>query len=129
LAQYELIHQLKEGSFPDVTFALGTTQALFLGVFLYEGSSTPRNSTVFAFHKQEPNSTILQMDFLICHLIQEQSQKKSIDESRLHLNKQYTYLLTLSVTEHNSNSLQRHQASYLAMEVSAPTTSNILCTT
>ena len=28
LAQYELIHQFKEGSFPDVTFALGTTQAL-----------------------------------------------------------------------------------------------------
>jgi hypothetical protein len=29
LAQYKLIHQFKEGGFPYVTFALGTTQALF----------------------------------------------------------------------------------------------------
>ncbi len=57
LAQYELIHQFKIGGFPNVTFGLGTTQALFLGEFLYADSSTLSNFTVFAFHKQEPNSS------------------------------------------------------------------------
>jgi hypothetical protein len=38
LAQYELIHQFKEGGFPDVTFASGTTQSLYLGDFLYSNS-------------------------------------------------------------------------------------------
>jgi hypothetical protein len=33
LAQYELIHQFKEGCFPNVTVALGTTKALFLEEF------------------------------------------------------------------------------------------------
>jgi hypothetical protein len=34
LAQYKLIHQFKESRFPNVTFALGTTQALYLGDLL-----------------------------------------------------------------------------------------------
>jgi hypothetical protein len=38
------------------------------------------------------------------------------------------YLPILSVLEHNSKSLQWHQASFLAMKVSAPTTSNIFYT-
>jgi hypothetical protein len=75
LAQCKLIHQFKEGSFPDVTFASGTTQALFLGKFLYKDSSTPINFTVFAFHKQEPNSATQQTDYLICHFIQEQGRR------------------------------------------------------
>jgi hypothetical protein len=70
LAQYELIHQFKTGGFPDVTFASGTTQALFLGKFIYADSSTPSIFIVSAFHEQEPNSSNQQTDFLICHLIQ-----------------------------------------------------------
>jgi hypothetical protein len=69
LPQYKLIHQFKEGSFPDVTFALGTTQALFPGKSLYADSSTQSNFTVFAFHEQEPNCANQQTGFLICHLI------------------------------------------------------------
>jgi hypothetical protein len=69
LAQYKLIHHFKEGGLPDVIFALGTTQALFLG--LYAHSSTLSNFAVFAFSKQEPNSANQQTDFFICHLIQE----------------------------------------------------------
>jgi hypothetical protein len=64
---------------------LGTTQALFLGEFLYADSSTPSNFTVFAFHKQEPNSANQQADYLICHLILEQSQKKFLDEIKASL--------------------------------------------
>jgi hypothetical protein len=72
LAQYKLIHhQFKEGCFPDVTFASGTTQRLYLGNFFYVDSSSPSNSMVFAFHEQEPNSTSQQTDYLICHLIQD----------------------------------------------------------
>jgi hypothetical protein len=80
LAQYELIDQFKESGFPNVMFALGTTQALYLGDFLYANSSSPSNFTVFAFHEQEPNSLNQQTDYLICHLIQEQGQKKSMDD-------------------------------------------------
>ncbi len=85
LAQYKLIHQYKEGSFPDVTFASGTTRALFLRKFLYADSSKRSNFTVFAFHKQEPNSANQQTNFLICHLIQEQGQKKSLNEIKASL--------------------------------------------
>jgi hypothetical protein len=85
LAQYGLIHQFKECAFPDVTFASGTTQALFLGEFLYADSSTMSNFTVFAFHKQEPNSANQQTDFLICHLIEEQGQTKSLNEIKASL--------------------------------------------
>jgi hypothetical protein len=55
LAQYKLIHQFKESGFPDVMLALGMTQTLYLGDFLYANSSSPSNFTVFAFHEQEPN--------------------------------------------------------------------------
>jgi hypothetical protein len=84
LAHYKLIHQFKIGGFPDVTFALGTTQALFLVKFLY-ASSTPSNFTVFALQEQEQNSSNQQTDFLICHLIQEQGQKKSVDKIKASL--------------------------------------------
>ncbi len=40
----------------------------------------PSNFTVFAFHEQEPNSSNQQTDYLICHLVQKQGQKKSLDE-------------------------------------------------
>ncbi len=85
LAQYKLIHQLKEGGFPNMTFASGTTQRLYLGDFLYANSSSPSNFTVFAFREQEPNSTNQQTDYLICHLIQEQGQKKSLDDIKASL--------------------------------------------
>jgi hypothetical protein len=49
LAQYELIHQFKESGFPDGMFASGTTQALYLGDFLYADLSSPSNFTVFCF--------------------------------------------------------------------------------
>ncbi len=85
LAQYELIYQFKESGFPDVTFALGMTQALYLGDFLYTKLSSPSNFTVFAFHEQEPNSLNQQTDYLICHLIKEQGQKKSKDDIKASL--------------------------------------------
>jgi hypothetical protein len=69
LAQYKLIHQFKESRFPNVTFASGMTQALYLGDFLYANSSSPSNFTVFTFREQEPNSFNQQKDYLICHLI------------------------------------------------------------
>ncbi len=40
---------------------------------------------VFAFHEQEPNSSNQQKDCPICHLIQEQGQKKSLDEIEVSL--------------------------------------------
>ena len=80
LAQYELIHQFSHGSFPDVIFALGTTQTLYIGNFLYADSSSPSNIMVFAFLEQEPNSVSQQTDYLICHLIQEQGQNKIIKD-------------------------------------------------
>jgi hypothetical protein len=85
LAQYKLIHQFKESGFPDVTFALGTTQALYLGDFLYANLSSPSNFMVFAFHEQEPNSLNQQTDYLICHLIQEQGQKRSFNDIKASL--------------------------------------------
>jgi hypothetical protein len=69
MAQYNLVHQFKEEGFHDVTFASGTTNALYVGGFLYANSSTPSNFTIFAFHKQEPNLDNCQQDYLICHLI------------------------------------------------------------
>jgi hypothetical protein len=80
LAQYKLIHQFKESGFPDVIFALGMTQALYLGSFLYADLSSPSNFSVFAFNEQEMNSWNQQAGYLICHFIQEQGQKKSIDD-------------------------------------------------
>jgi hypothetical protein len=35
MAQCNLVHQFKEQGFPDVAFALGTTQALYIGEFLF----------------------------------------------------------------------------------------------
>ncbi len=49
VAQYDLVHQFKKQGFPYVAFALGTTQALFMGEFLYSDSSTPSNFTGFCF--------------------------------------------------------------------------------
>jgi hypothetical protein len=80
MAQYNLVHQFKEQGFHNVTFALGTTNALYVGGFLYADSSTPSNITIFAFHEQEPNSDNHQHDYLICHLIQVEGQKKSLEE-------------------------------------------------
>jgi hypothetical protein len=85
LAQYELIHQFKESRFPDITFVSGTTQALYLVEFLYSDSSSPSNFMGFTFHEQEPNSSNQQTDYLICHLIQEQGQKKPIDNIKASL--------------------------------------------
>jgi hypothetical protein len=64
---------------------LGTTQALFFGEFLYADASTLRNFAIFAFHEQEPNSANQQTDFLICHLVQKQGEKKSLNEIKASL--------------------------------------------
>jgi hypothetical protein len=40
MAQYNLVHQFREQGFPDVAFASGTTQALFVGEFLYSDLCT-----------------------------------------------------------------------------------------
>jgi hypothetical protein len=85
LAQFELTHQFASYRLDDVGFAAGTVQALHVGEFLYNDSSTPSNFTVFAFFEQAPNSGKQQMDYLICHLIQEQGQKKSLDEIKASL--------------------------------------------
>jgi hypothetical protein len=69
MARYDLVHQFKEQGFHDVTFASGTTNALYVGGFLNADSSTPSNFTIFAFHKQEPNLDNRQQDYLIYHLI------------------------------------------------------------
>jgi len=71
MAQYELVHQFKELGFPDIGFAQGTAQALFVGIFLYADSSTPSNFTVFAFHEQEPLLDSRQSDYLISQLVQQ----------------------------------------------------------
>jgi hypothetical protein len=80
MAQYNSVHQFKEQGFHGITFASGTTNALYMGGFLYADSSTPSNFKNFAFHKQEPNLDNCQQDYLICHLIQVEGQKKSLEE-------------------------------------------------
>jgi hypothetical protein len=80
MAQYDLVHQFKEQGFHNVTFALETTHALYMGGFLYAESSTPSNFMIFIFHKQEPNLDNCQHNYLICHLIQVEGQKKSLEE-------------------------------------------------
>ena len=85
MAQYDLVHQFKEQGFHDVAFASGTTQALYIGEFLFADSSTPSNFTIFAFHEQEPNADNRQQDHLICHLIQVEGQKKTLDEIKASL--------------------------------------------
>ena len=85
MAQLELIHQFETYNLDDVGFAAGTVQALHVGEFLYSDSSTPSNYTVFAFSEQAPNAGSQQMDYLICHLIQEQGQKKSLEEIKASL--------------------------------------------
>jgi hypothetical protein len=49
MAQYNLVHQFEEQGFPNVAFALGTMQALFIREFLYSDLSTPSNFTIFCF--------------------------------------------------------------------------------
>ncbi len=100
MAQYNLVHQFKEQGYPDVAFALGTTQALFIGEFLYSKWSTPSNFTIFSFPKQEPNSNNSQQDYLICHLLQIKGQKKSLQEIKallteaVHVPSDYNWLGT-----------------------------------
>jgi hypothetical protein len=85
MAQYKLVHQFKEQGFHNVTFASGTTNALYVGQFLYADSINPSNFRNFAFHKQEPNSDNCRQDYLICHLIQVEGQKKSLEEIKASL--------------------------------------------
>jgi len=85
MAQYELVHQFKELGFPNIGFAQGTSQALFVCNFLYSNSSTPSNFTVFTFHKHEPLLDSHQNNYLICQLVQTQGQKKSLDKIKASL--------------------------------------------
>ncbi len=82
-AQYNLVHQFKEIGFQDIAFVSRTTQALIVGEFLYSKSSTPSYFTIFEFHKQEPNLDKCQQDYLICHLIHLEGQKKTLEEIRV----------------------------------------------
>jgi hypothetical protein len=82
MVQHDPIHQFTDLGYMDISFALGTTQALFMGEFPYADSSTPSNFTIFAFHKQEPNSNEHQNDYHICHL---EGQKKSLDKIKASL--------------------------------------------
>ena len=79
MARYKLVHQFKKLGFPDIGYAQGVAQALFVRNFLYANSSTPIDFTVFAFHEQEPLSDSSQNDYLICQLVQTQGQKKSLE--------------------------------------------------
>jgi hypothetical protein len=85
MVQHDLIHQFKDLGYMDVSFTSGTTQALYMGEFLCTDSCTPSNFTIFAFHEQEPNSNERQNDYLICHLLQVEGQKKSLDEIKASL--------------------------------------------
>jgi hypothetical protein len=85
MAQFNLVHQFKDLKAPDVTFPSGTTNALYIGQFLWADSSIPSNFTIFAFREQEPNTNNRQEDFLVCHLLQEEGQKKSVDEIKASL--------------------------------------------
>ncbi len=85
MTQYKLIHQFKELGFPDIGFAQGMVQALYIGNFLYSNSSTPSNFTVFAFHEVEPLSNSRQKDYLVCQLVQTQGQKKTLDKIKASL--------------------------------------------
>jgi hypothetical protein len=70
MAQYDLVHQFKEQGFHDITFALGTINALYVGGFLMQTPAPPVIS----------QSLHCQQDYLICHLIQVEGQKKSLEE-------------------------------------------------
>jgi hypothetical protein len=80
MAQYDLVHQFKDLRAPDVTFALGTTNALYMDQFLRSDSSTPSNFRIFAFRKQELHTDSRQEDYMVSHLIREEGRKKSVDE-------------------------------------------------
>ena len=90
MAQYDLVHQFKDLRALDVTFAPGTTNALYIGQFLWSDSSTPSNFTIFAFHKQEPHTDSHQEDYMVCHLIQEEGQKKAVNEIKASLKQETT---------------------------------------
>jgi hypothetical protein len=45
----------------------------------------PAISRFFAFHKQQPNLDNCQQNYLICHLIQVEGQKKSLEEIKASL--------------------------------------------
>ncbi len=85
MAQYNLVHQFKEQGFHDITFALSTTNALYVGGFLYTDSSTPSNFTIFAFHKQEPKlgQSPAWLSYLPPNSVE--GQKKSLDEIKASL--------------------------------------------
>ena len=85
MAQYDLVHQFKDLRAPAVTFASGTTNALYIGQFQWSDSSTPSNFTIFAFREQEPHTDSHQEDYMVCHLIREEGQKKSVDEIKASL--------------------------------------------
>ena len=116
MAQFELTHQFASCRLEDAV------QALHVGEFLYSDSSTPSNFSVFAFYEQAPNSGKQQMGYLICHLIQEQGQKKSLDEIKASLkSKQFTYLKISTVSGLSLFSSQLHRPSFSEKRVSAQT--------
>jgi hypothetical protein len=80
MAQYNLVHQFNDLRAPDVTFASGTTNALYISQFQWSDASTPSNFTIFAFQEQAPHTDSRQEDYMVCHLIREEWQKKSVNE-------------------------------------------------
>ncbi len=84
-AEQELSHQFESLNLHDVRFAPGVVQCLYLGEFIYGNSSSPSNFTVFAFYEQPPLSDAKQANYLMCHLINENGQKQSVDEIKASL--------------------------------------------
>ncbi len=81
LAEQELVQQFEDRGLGDVSFAQGTSQALYHGLFQYYQGSTPSNFTVFAFFEEDP----LQMDrinrrALLLTLVSTRGQGDTLEE-------------------------------------------------
>ncbi len=82
MTQNHLVHQFKDQGFLEVAFALGTMQALLLESSYTPTRAYPATSQFFIFHEQEPKSNNPQQDYLNCHLLQVEGQKKSLEETK-----------------------------------------------
>jgi len=71
-------YQFQEKKFEDVSFAHGTTQAIFDGSFLYTSHSTPSNFSAFCFTQQAPFHQNQQARGVTLHLISAHGQTQSV---------------------------------------------------
>jgi hypothetical protein len=58
MAQYELIHQFKELGFPNIGFAQGTVQALYIGIFSTPTLAPQATSQSLLFTKLNHSQTL-----------------------------------------------------------------------